>query len=55
MLTLSVVCDGSSSAIAVGTLAPAAYAYLIGRGRGPVVHTLGENTVRGDVSESEPV
>lgn len=32
------------SAVAVGTLAPAAYAYLIGRGRGPVVHTLGENT-----------
>jgi uncharacterized membrane protein len=33
------------SAISVGTLAPAAYAYLIGRGRGPVVHTLGDKAI----------
>lgn len=35
----------SYSAVSAGTLGIAAYAYLIGRGRGPVVHNLGEKAV----------
>lgn len=33
------------SAVSLGTLAPAVYGYMIGRGRGPVVHNLGNTVV----------